>query len=148
MNVLWEPYSVISIHVFGIKVIACTHALVRPRYSWKNERKHLVVDCNLIIKWNECCSHATPFGGRNPKVGVNHVHPCMSPFHVHECLLSQFYFCINDIVANGLKYTYNKVCFIALIGSCIMCFVICMKWPGIVFFWNNCTEKGPLKRWH
>ena len=28
----------------------------------------------------------TPFGGRNPKVGVNHVHFCLSPFHVSECL--------------------------------------------------------------
>ena len=62
--------------------------------------------------------HATPFGGRSPKeVGVNHVHPCMSPFHVRKCLLSQFYFCINDIVANGLKYTYNEVCFIAVIEN-------------------------------
>ena len=28
----------------------------------------------------------TPFGGRNPKVGENHVHLCLSSFHVSECL--------------------------------------------------------------
>ena len=144
MNVLWELYSVTSIHVFGIKVIACTHVLVGPRYFWKNWRQHSVADCNLIMKWNECCSHATPFGGRNPKVGVNHIHPCLSPFHVPKCLFSQFYFCINDTVANGLKFIYNpfeddyyhenEICLIALIGSCIMYSFICMKWSGIVFF--------------
>ena len=73
-------------------------------------------------------------------------------FHAPECLLSQFYFGINDTVANGLNFIYNtfendyyqenEVCFIALIGSCIMYFLICMKWSDVMFFRNNYTQKG------
>ena len=37
----------------------------------------------------------TPFDGRNPKVGVNHVHFCLSPFHVFECLFYPFFMCLN-----------------------------------------------------
>ena len=31
-----------------------------------------------IVTFNEikCRMHVTPFGGRNPKVGVNHIHSC------------------------------------------------------------------------
>ena len=39
-------------------------------------------------------------------------------------------------------YHENEVCLIAIIGSCIMYSFICMKWSGIVFFWNNYTHKG------
>ena len=52
---------------------------------------------------------------------------CLSPFHAPECLLSQFYLCINDTVAYGWNFIYNtfendyyqenEVCFIALIGN-------------------------------
>ena len=132
----------------GYMLQSITHALVRPRYLWKDAVSKctfvtLVEEFNRKFKW---------FGWRNPKVGVNLVHSCLSPFHVLECLLSQFSFCINDIVANGLKYIYNtfendyyqknEVCFIALISSCIMYFIICMKWSDVVIFRNNCTQKG------
>ena len=42
----------------------------------------------VIFNKIKCHRHVTPFGGRNPKVGVNHVHPCLSSFNVSEC----FYF--------------------------------------------------------
>ena len=53
-------------------------------------------------------------------------------------------------------YQEYEVSFITLIGSCIMYFLIYMKWSSIVFFWNNCTQKGSqtlsanfcLNMWH
>ena len=54
---------------------------------------------------------------------MNHVHPCLSLAHASE----YFILCINDIVANGLKFTYstfgndyyqgNESVFIAFIGN-------------------------------
>ena len=49
--------------------------------------------------------------------------------------------CFIALIENDY-YQENEVYFIALIGSCIMYFIVCMKWSGIVFFWNNRTQKG------
>ena len=45
-----------------------------------------------IVTFNEikCRMHVTPFGGRNPKVGVNHVHLCLSCPFLFMCLIVSF----------------------------------------------------------
>ena len=53
-----------------------------------------------IVTFNEikCRKHVTPFGGRNPKVGVNHVHLCPSSFMCLNVFTFLTFFCTCDAV--------------------------------------------------
>ena len=53
-----------------------------------------------IVTFNEikCRMHVTPFGGRNPKVGVNHVHPCLSFSRVKMFDFPHIFLCTCDAV--------------------------------------------------
>ena len=58
----------------------------------------------------------TPFDGRNPKVGVNHVHFCLSPFDVSECLdFPHIVLCAYDDAIQLMMMLYNLIMVYAMV---------------------------------
>ena len=74
-----------------------------------NKRMATMMLRNVTFNEIKCHRHVTPFGGRNPKVGVSHVHLCLSSFHVCECLTYLTFSCFHVMLFYNLDYGFSTV---------------------------------------
>ena len=68
----------------------------------------------FFLQRNKCHRHVPPFGGGNPKDGVNHVFLVVSFFHVFECFISSLRLSAYDgfsanLLMDFAALDYNRV---------------------------------------